>query len=341
MKKALLLTALISSCFLANQVQSKTYTLRLAHFWPASSSVGNVIQDWADSIDKESNHQLRIEVYPSQTLAKATQSYAATVQGIADITVTAQGYTAGKFPLTQVIELPGVITTAENTSCVIQKLYDNKMLASEYKDTHPLFLFVHGPGHIHTKDIQVTKPSDLEGLRIRRATTVVADLLTSMKANPVGMPAPETYQATQRGVIQGVAFPWQGMKDFRLNELLTHHTEIGLYTLTFITTMNKRAYNQLPANLKKVIDDHSGMHWARVMGKALDDLDAQGRLEAVSAGHTITTIKDVNSDPLWGPITQKVIADYFKSLKGQAQKGRDIYNEAKSLSSTCSTQIES
>ncbi|UDV02350.1 TRAP transporter substrate-binding protein [Marinomonas profundi] len=326
---------LFLGCMWSTFAFSQTYTLRLAHFWPANSSVGNVIQDWANSIESDSNKQLNIEIYPSQTLAKAAQSYTATVSGIADITVTAQGYMAGRFPLTQVVELPGLITNAENSSCVIQKLYDNKLISAEYSDTHPLFLFVHGPGHIHTSDKQVSTPSDLEGMRIRRATTVVADLLSSMNANPVGMPAPETYQSAQRGVIQGVAFPWQAMKDFRLNELLSHHTEIGLYTLSFITTMNKSAYNKLPDDLKKILDQHSGEYWSRVMGKALDDLDADGRKEAIEAGHTIETINNVNSDPVWGPITKKVIASYIENMDSQSEKAENIYNKALEYSTLC------
>ncbi|SHF27491.1 TRAP-type C4-dicarboxylate transport system, substrate-binding protein [Marinomonas polaris DSM 16579] len=341
MKNKLIISTLCLSSLWTTLAFSQTYTLRLAHFWPANSSVGNVIQDWADSIENDSNKQLKIEIYPSQTLAKAAQSYASTVNGIADITVTAQGYMAGRFPLTQVVELPGLITTAENSSCAIQKLYDNKLISSEYTDTHPLFLFVHGPGHLHTSEKQILEPSDLEGMRIRRATTVVADLLSSMNANPVGMPAPDTYQSAQRGVIQGVAFPWQAMKDFRLNELLTHHTEIGLYTLSFITTMNKRAYNNLPDNLKKIMDKHSGEHWSRVMGKALDNLDAAGRKEALEAGHTIEIISNVNTNPVWGPITKKVIASYISDMKNQSKKAENIYQKALEYSAECSTNIES
>ncbi|WP_432697828.1 TRAP transporter substrate-binding protein [Marinobacterium sp. YM272] len=312
-----------------------SYSLRLAHFWPAGSSVDKVVNAWAERLNERSDGRLTIDIYPSQTLAKAPASYDATVNGVADITVTAQGYTAGRFPLTQVIELPGIVTSAENASCVLQNLYDEELISNEYKDTHPLFFFAHGPGHIHTGEKPVKTPEDLSGLRIRRATTVVGDLLESLGAQPVGMPAPETYTAVQRGVMNGVAFPWQAMKDFRLNEQLTQHTEIGLYTLSFITTMNNASYTRLPDDLKQVIDENSGMEWARAMGKELDDLDARGREEALKDGHSFYTVEGGTENPAWKDTLQGVIDHNIEMLTAKSLPADQVYNRAKSLVPVC------
>lgn len=330
-------TLLISASLTAGTVNAEVHKLRLGHFWPAGSSVDVVINDWADTIAKESNGELKIEVYPTQTLAKAAQSYNSTVNGIADITVTAQGYMAGRFPLTQVIELPGIVKTAENASCVLQSLYDTNLIASEYTDTRPLFFFAHGPGHIHTSDTLVEQPDSLQGKRIRRATTVVAEILSSLEAQPVGMPAPDTYTAAQRRVIDGVAFPWQAMKDFRLNEQLTHHTELALYTLSFLTTMNKNVYAELPDHLKEVLDRNSGMEWSKIMGRKLDDLDAAGRAEAVAAGHTIGKVEDVANNPAWKPVLDQVVQNYLTAVKTNSIQANEVYRKALEYKDTCDT----
>ncbi|WP_255854283.1 TRAP transporter substrate-binding protein [Marinobacterium rhizophilum] len=295
----------------------------------------HVINDWADTISKESSGRLEIDIYPSQTLAKAPQSYEATVNGIADIAVTAQGYSAGRFPLTQIIELPGIVKTAENASCVLQGLYDDRLISSEYQDTHPLFFFAHGPGHIHTKDQLVKSPEDLKGLRIRRATTVVGELLTSLGAQPVGMPAPETYTAAQRGVIDGVAFPWQAMQDFRLNDELTHHTEIGLYTLSFITTMNKKSYASLPDDLKLILDQNSGMKWARIMGKKLDEIDSEGLKQAMDNGHTVHKVENMASNERWRPFLDQVIRSHLDQLGVKALPAQNVFDNAMSRVTRC------
>jgi len=41
--------------------------------------------------------------------------------------------------------------------------------------------------------------------------------------------------------------------------------------------MNKGAYEKLPADLKKVIDDNSGIEAAAMLGRAMDQGDVEGR----------------------------------------------------------------
>ena len=190
-------------------------TLRFAHFWPAVAGLHkNVYQKWADTIESESGGRIKVEMYPSATLAKPPAQYEAVKKGIADVTATVLGYSANRFPLTQVVELPGVTGKGKHGSCVIQTIYDEGLLDNEYSDTKPLFLFTHGPGHFHTKSQAIEKPTDFKGLKIRRPTTVVSKILEEMGAKPVGMPAPKSYPSMQRGVINGVALPWEGRWHF-------------------------------------------------------------------------------------------------------------------------------
>nr|WP_106478052.1 TRAP transporter substrate-binding protein [Phytohalomonas tamaricis] len=316
-------------------------TLRFAHFWPAGSQINQqIVQNWADTVAKESNGELKVQVFPSETLSKAAQSYQATVNGVADITITAQGYTAGRFPLTQIVELPGISKSAQQGACIAQTLYDQGgALANEYRDSHVLFMFTTGPGFINTRDKAVEKPSDLAGLRIRRPTNVVGELLTSLGAQPVGMPAPEAYTSMQRGVIDGVTLPWEGMKTFRLNELADYHTEMPLYTLMFIATMNERAYQRLPDNLKKVIDDNSGMKWALKAGEVFDNVDLAGRKEAQAKGEDdhILTIADPLNDPAWGPPLKQATDKYLNDLEKKRLPAREVYQQAQAAREKCAT----
>ncbi|WP_029009675.1 TRAP transporter substrate-binding protein [Azospirillum halopraeferens] len=311
-------------------------TLRFSHFWPAVSTTHkDLFQVWADKVKQDSNGRIAVDIYPSQTLAKAPAQYEAVKSRIADMAATVQGYTANRFPLTQVVELPGVVDNAAHGSCIIQSLYEEGLIADEYKDTRPLFMFTHGPGHLHTTSKAITSPDDLAGLRIRRPTAVVAKILEEVKAQPVGMPAPESYQAMQRGTIDGVSLPWEGAHAFRLNELAKHHTEVGLYTLSFIVTMNKELYEGLPADLKKVIDDNSGKAWTTLAAKVFDDLDTEGRAAAVKAGHQIVTIEGGAKNPAWQPVVERATEAYLAEVEGQGLPARKVYARALELAQTC------
>ncbi len=321
----------------ASSSQAADVTLRFAHFWPAVAGAHKeLFQVWADKVKEESGGKIDVQIFPSATLAKPPAQYEAVKNRIADVTATVQGYTANRFPLTQVVELPGLVQTAKQGSCIIQGLYDEGLIADEYKDTKPLFFFTHGPGHIHTSEKIVKEPADLEGLRIRRPTAVVAKMLEELKAQPVGMPAPQSYQSMQRGVIDGVALPYEGMVAFRLNELAKNHTEVGgLYTLSFIITMNKQVYDGLPADLKKVIDHNSGKAWSEIASKVFDKMDVIGRKQAVEQGHTITTVEGGVNNPAWKPIMDRATENYLSELEGKGLPARKVYARAQELSKAC------
>ncbi len=312
-------------------------TLRFAHFWPAVSETHKeLFQVWADSVGKESGGKIKVELYPSATLAKPPAQYEAVKSGIADVTATVQGYTANRFPLTQVVELPGLVSSAPQGSCMIQTLYQEGLISSEYEDSKPLFLFTHGPGLIHTKDKLIKSPEDFAGLRIRRPTTVVGQLLEQLGAQPVGMPAPESYQSMQRGVIDGVSLPWEGAYTFRLLELANKHTEVGgLYTLSFLVTMNKGVYDGLSDDLKKVIDHNSGMEWTTKAGKIFDSLDVKGRAVAEKDGHEIYTVEGGIENPEWKSVLAGSVESYLADLEKKGLPARKVYARALELSKTC------
>ncbi|WP_043529388.1 TRAP transporter substrate-binding protein [Litchfieldella xinjiangensis] len=338
------MTTKLTRCLLALSIASATLssaqaatTLRMAHFWPGASGINqDIFEAWANTVEEESGGELRVENFPSGTLAKPDDLYEAAVNGIADISITAQGYTAGRFPLSQIVELPGVSDSASQGACILQSLYEDGHLAEEYANTRPLYMFTTGPGYIHTTDTDVQTPSDLAGLRIRRPTAVAGDILENLGASPVGMPAPDIYTSMQRGVIDGLSFPWEGMKVFRLNELAEYHTQVPFYSLIFVATMSQRTYDRLSPEQQAVIDANSGMKWAEVAGDVFDGLDKAGKQEAEEAGHTIRVIDNPLENPDWQQPLQDGIDNYLAELEARGlDQARDVYDAALEARQSC------
>lgn len=336
-KKAALAVVATSALLTQMPAQAAEYTLRLGHFFPpVAGQHKDIVMPWAEAVERESQGRIKVEVYPSSTLAKPPALYDAVKNRIADVSLTIQGYTANRFPLTQIVELPGISKNATHGSCIVQSLYDEGLIASEYKETKPLFLFTHGQGHIHTTETHVKEPVDLEGLRIRRPTAVVAKLLEGLGAQPVGMPAPRAYQSVQRGVIDGVSLPWEAQKVFRINELTPYHTEVGgLYTLAFVATINKDVYNAMPSDLQKVIDNNSGQAWSQTAAKVFDKIDVIGREQAVKKGHNIYTVEGGINNPAWKPVLDQASEEYLAELEDKGLPARKVYARAQELALTC------
>jgi TRAP-type C4-dicarboxylate transport system substrate-binding protein len=337
MKKIFPKILLATSLTIAASTSFATETLRLAHFWPATSAVNTeIFEAWAKTVESESDGQLKIDLYPSQTLVKAAKSYDGAVNGLADITGVVQGYSAGRFPLSEIVQLPGITGSSSQGACILQTLYDSGAIAHEYDDTHVLFMFSTGPAYLHTREKEIKTPADLKGLRMRRPNEVAGIMISEMGASPVSVPAPGIYEAMDRGVVDGLSFPFEAMKIFRINELTKHHVQIPYGSSIFVATMNKQSYENLSPEMQKVIDDNSGMEWAMKASKVFDRLDKEGLAEARSQGDSIHVVSDPLNDPQWGVPLKKGTEEYLNSIeKRGATTAREVYKAAFDLRNKC------
>lgn len=318
---------------------AENYNLKYAHFMPASSWQNQTLfKDWADAVNKASNKKLNITIFPAQTLGKAPAGYDNAKNGITDIAWTVQGYTANRFPLSQIIELPNLFETAEIGSCAFQKLYDSGVLDNEYKETHVLYVHTHGVGHLSTKEKTVTTLADLKGLKIRRPTAVIGKLLKELGAEPVGMPAPRIYESIQHGTIDGFMLPWEAVSGFRANEVTKHHTEFGFYSLAFVATMNKNTYEKLPDEIKKAIDENSGMKWALKAGRGFDKGDADA-LPKIKTSGTIHQIDPTEKDK-WIKAGKRATQAYLAELDQKGLAGTKTYEKLKNYVKECKSEVE-
>ena len=314
----------------------KVTTLRFSHFMTATDNINTeALEPWAKKIEADSNGRLKVEIYPSATLSKPGATYDATAKGSVDIGMQAQGYTAGRFPLTQIVELPGITNTAQQQSCILHKLYDEGVINSEYEDTHLLALIGTGQGALHTVDKPIRTPADMKGLRIRQPSAVASHIIEATGAAPVGMPASDTYTSLQRGVIDGLSFTWQPIQAFRLDELINTHTNIPFYNSTFVISMNKDKYNSLPDDLKKVIDDNSGAKMAATVSKVFDVSNAKAMAAAKEKGDIMIDIPDPLNDPDWrGPLMEGS-QQYLNEVNAAGLDAEHVYEQAKAASSAC------
>ncbi|QPM92462.1 TRAP transporter substrate-binding protein [Pseudooceanicola algae] len=323
---------------LALTAGAQAETLRYAHFMSANSWQNQVIfEDWAAAVEEAAGEDLDVQIFPAQTLGKAPAGYDNAMMGIADIAWTVQGYTAGRFPLSQIMELPGLFDTGAVGSCAFQKLYDSGALDAEYDETHVLFVHTHDPGHLHTGDKPVETLEDMKGLKLRRPTQVVGTLLENLGAEPVGLPAPNTYEALQRGAIDGYMLPWESVESFRLAELSDYHTEFGFYALAFVTTMNKAKYEGLSPEAKAAIDANSGMDWAVTAGRGYDEAGAKVLAELRETS-TVIELSD-EERAVWEEAAQAASDSYIAELDDMGLPGTETYAAVQGYVSDCVTEL--
>lgn len=320
-----LMGAVATFIALGGTALAQEYTLRLAHYLPPThNQAANVIPDWVQRIEDQSDGRIAIEVFPAGQLLGIADIYDGVEAGVADIGWGLPAIQPGRFPMLSLMELPFEFQSAEQASRVAMTLLDEGVLDDEFDGVVPLYIHTHSPAGVHTREAPVTAPGDLDGLRIRFPSAPVREMLTAWGADPVGVPAPQVYENLETGVLDGVAFPYEAMKGLRLGEQVSYHTELPLYTLTFYMIMNQQVFDDLPEDLQQVILDNSGMDEAIAVGRSWDEEDQRGRDYVLELGNQITVIP-AEELASWRQPVDAAIAAYLDGLEAEGHPAREVY----------------
>jgi TRAP-type C4-dicarboxylate transport system substrate-binding protein len=311
-------------------------TLKFHTFMSPTSNVWlNMHKAWMDKVEKESGGRIRFEAYPAMQLGGSpVQLFDQAKDGVVDIVWTLPGNTPGRFPRSEVFELPFMMSDAEATSRAFWEYIQTKA-PDEYRDVHLIALQVHGPGMFHVKTRLITQPEDLRGLKMRGPTRQITKMLGYLGATPVGMPLPQIPEALSKGVIDGCVIPWEVVPSVKVHELVSNHSEFdpkggALYTTTFVMAMNKARYESLPPELKKVIDANSGIETSAFLGRVQQGGDAPARQLAVQRGNRIHTIGMAEAQAFRRQARQ-VEVEWVEEMQRRGFDGRDLLETARRL----------
>lgn len=339
MKRRSILKTVAAAAFAAGMAPSlaaaQDVTLRLHQFLPPPATVPkHILKPWAARVEEATGGKLKIEHYDAMALGGRPPALMdQAIDGVADIVMTVVGYTPGRFPKTEVFELPFMMTSPVATSMAFQEMVENDLQAGEYSDVKVLGAWVHGPGVIHTNR-PVTKVEDMEGLKMRGPTRVINDMLKELGATPVGMPLPAIPEALSKGVVSGTVIPWEVTPAIKLSELVENHTEFtgdeALYTATIIMVMNKAKYDSLPADIRAAIDAESGLKLAEFASTVMWEKDAPGRAIAEKSGNNIIQLS-ADEVARFKAASQPVIDRWISEMDAKGIDGKALIAEAKAL----------
>lgn len=335
LRRRSLLAGLGLSVAFATSAFAQEVTLKLHQMLPAQAPVpAEVLIPWMAKIEAESGGRIKFEHYPSMQLGgKPPELMDQVADGVADIVWTLPGYTPGRYPRTEVMELPFLMTNAEAASRTFWELGEKYMMDTDFKDVHVLGLWTHGPGLIHSKD-PITSTADLSGVKLRAPTRVTNAMVTNLGATAVGMPVPGVPEALSKGVIDATILPWEVTASIKSSELVHNHTEFpegtALYTSAFVLAMNKDVYAGLPDDLKAVIDANSGADFSVWAGGTSQAADAPGRQLAVDQGNTITQLTPEQAAE-WQAAAQPTIDAWVAETAAMGFDGAAMLAEAREL----------
>ncbi len=312
----------LSLCIFPIQSEAKPITLTYSNFFPPTHVQSKLAADWCKEVEKRTNGQVKVQYFPGQTLTKAKQNYDGVVQGMSDIGFCLFGYTRGRFPVMEVVDLPlgypsGVVATK-----VANDVY-NKFNPEELKDVEVMYLHAHGPGLLFTSKKPVKSMEDLKGMKIRSHGTS-AKVVKALGGTPVAMPMPELYQALQKGVVEGGLYPFETNKGWKMAEVVDYCTlDLPIsYTTTFYVIMNKDKWASLPEDVKATIKQIN-KEWVAKHAKAWDESDAEGKAFFLEKGGKIIPLSPEEGEK-WKTAVIPVIGEYAEKVQKKGLPGKEL-----------------
>jgi TRAP-type C4-dicarboxylate transport system substrate-binding protein len=311
-------------------------TLKVAHFLPTSSNFHKfILTPWCDKISKESGGKLKCQIYPSMQLGGTPQQLLDQVRdGVADIIWTIPTYQAGRFTKSEVFELPFMSKSAEKGS---QALWDyiQKNAMDEFKGTKLLFTHLHDGSQLHFGSKSVKTLEDFKGLKVRASTRIGTRTLAALGAVPVQMPAPAVPESISKSVVDGASIPWEVTTSLKLQEICKTTTETAPHqakhsNAIFVFAMNPTKYNSLSPELKKVIDNNSGLEASKWAGKTVDGWTAIARKIATDRHNTINILTDTEYKR-WLKATESIDDEWIKEVGSKGGNGKALLTDAKAF----------
>ncbi len=312
----------------SSNVLAATTTLTYSVFFPPTHGQSKAAVEWAKEIEKRTNNQVKINVFSGGTLTPADQTYDGVVKGISDLGMSVFAYTRGRFPVMEALDLPMGYPNGRTATRVANDLYQT-FKPKELDGVKVLYIHAHGPGLLHTlKPVQALQ--DLKGMKIR-STGLSAKIVETLGGVPVAMPQGGTYEALQRGVVDGTFTPIETLKGWKQAEVVKFTTDssgIG-YTTAMFVVMNLKKWNALPKDIQDIFQTVSGQ-WIDVHGKAWDALDLEGRQYTLSLGNKVIPLsKEENAR--WEKAVSPIIQDYIKTTEAKGLPGKSAVNEVERL----------
>ncbi len=306
----------------------KVYKLTYSIFFPPMHLQAKTGMEWAAEVEKRSGGRIQITVHPGGSLTKADQCWQGVLNGISDIGMSCFAYTPGRFPLLEALDLPLGWPDGRTATRVATALAA-KYQPAEIQGAKVLYIHAHGPGILATKK-PVRTLDDLKNMKIR-GTGLSAGIATALGATAVGMPQPETYDALQKGVVEGTFCPIETLKGWKQGEVIESITDtkaIG-YTTAMFVAMNQKTWESLPADLQQVVAEVSA-EWVDKHGEAWNQADAEG-LEFVKGLNREIIPLAPEEEARWKDRMAPILDKYLAQAEEKGLPGADFLKDAQAM----------
>jgi len=260
----------------ASLASAAPVTLKVSVLWgPSNVYLADAAKWYGDQLFKKTSGQVKSEYFWQSSLAAPKDYMKATRSGITDMAYHVTAYAPAETPLMTVGSLPCIFSNNWAGMRTMEYLSGLPAVKAKLDANNVVFLAAWStfPYVVYTAKKPVRKLEDLKGLRIR-CIGEQAELFRELGSVPVGISTAESYEALQRGTIDGAIAPLSTIESYKHAEVCKYLTKVPVGGPLQMVIINKDTYNQLGKEVHKAMEEIREGHAAEWVNRySAGDLD--------------------------------------------------------------------
>ncbi|MCG8508614.1 MAG: TRAP transporter substrate-binding protein [Rhodospirillales bacterium] len=280
---------------------------------------------WGERVQELSGGRIKLDVLPVGSVVDYKETLDAVGSGILGGHITDASYWAGRDPAYALLGNFVGAWGSPNELYLFIYYGGGKELFNELHNDYGLqFLGAATTG----LEAFVTKKTlsgvaDLQGLKMRAPEGMVQDVFAAAGASPVNLPFSEVYTALDKGVIDAAdATVFSVNHKSGLHKVAPNPVYPGFHSMpTIEVSMNKDAYDKLPADLQRILESSVVEFSFRYAGE-LELADSKVAAEAMQdPAVTVTSWSETERTKF-----RQIAQDVWKTYAGRSDMSKKVYD---------------
>jgi tripartite ATP-independent transporter DctP family solute receptor len=270
---------------LAQDIQERT--IRFGHLNNPDHPTSAGAKKFAELVAAKSGGKIKVQEYPSSQLGNELQQQSALQGGVQEMLVASTTSLAGIVKEFGLFDFPFLFSNAQQADAMVDGPL-GKLLSSKLAEKGVVVLgfFDLGFRNVTNGKRPITKPEDLEGLKLRVIPNpVFLETFKTFKANPIPMPFAELYGALESKAVDGQENPYSVILSSKFYEVNKYVSATNHVYATNPIQISKRFWDKLSPAEHKILQDAAieAQNYQRTVsreaaGKAVAELKAKGML---------------------------------------------------------------
>lgn len=239
----------------ASSKQGKPITIKVAHYFAEDHPQNIALKEkFKPIVEKESNGQIKVEIYPNATLGSEEQFIDGTKNGTIEMCV-AGGLIAKDLPMVGLTEMPLLFRDYAHAQKVLNGELGKEIVKGmeEKMGTRTLAWTANG-FRVVSSSKPIEKFEDFKGFRLRVPNNPrYIEMAKGLGANAVPMPISEVFTGLEQKVIDGQENPYATLRASGYYEVQKYVVDTRHVFAPNIYMMNEKFWQSLDPKLQEIV----------------------------------------------------------------------------------------